>query len=135
MTQPRIPRRPRALLLLAPAMAWGCGCGGSATASRPADPERARQALHAALDAWKAGQTRDDAARLSPPIRVADEDWLAGLKLVDYRLEPGDRVIGTGLRCPVVLTLRDRRGKARKKPVLYAINTDPTLTVVRQDAP
>src|SRR4051812_31909119 len=102
MTMPRIPQGPCALLLLAPALAWVSGCDGSVTASRPADPERARQALHAALDAWKEGRTRDDAARFSPPIRVADEDWLAGLRLVDYRLEPGDRLFGTGLRCPVV---------------------------------
>jgi hypothetical protein len=135
MTRIRISRRPRALLLLAPALAWACGCGGDLSASRPADPERARQALHAALDAWKAGRTPDDAGHLSPPIRIADEDWLAGLRLVDYRPEPGDRLIGTSLRCPVVLTLHGRRGKDRKKRVTYTINTDPELTVVRQDEP
>lgn len=135
MTMTRNTQRPRALLLLTPALAWLCGCGGAVTASRPADPERARQALHAALDTWKEGRTRDDAGRLSPPVRVADEDWLAGLLLVDYRMEPGDRIIGTGLRCPVFLTLRDGRGKVRKKHVIYTINTDPELMVVRQDEP
>ena len=80
------------------------GCGGS-VAARPVDEDTARRALHEALEAWK-GASPTTPCRNAPPIRVADEDWLAGARLLSYRVEPGDEQIGTNLTCDVVLTLK-----------------------------
>ena len=66
MTMTRFARRSRALLLLTPVLAALCGCGGAATASRPADPDRARQALRAGTD----GRGRGHERRHYPPSRT-----------------------------------------------------------------
>jgi hypothetical protein len=110
------------------------GCGGASEAG-PADPARARQVLRDTLDAWKNGESLDAPARFSPPVHVDDEDWLSGVRLVDYRIGPGDEVTGAALRCPVVLTFHRNRGKARTATVVYDVTTDPAPVVTRLDRP
>jgi hypothetical protein len=115
-----------AVLVLAFAVALP-GCGGAA-AARPADPELARQALRDALDAWQRGTAHDASA-----VRVADEDWLAGSKLVSYRVSDRDQPLGAHLRCRVDLTLRDARGKTVARKAVYDVATDPRPAVIRLD--
>jgi hypothetical protein len=110
------------------------GCGGASVAG-PADPVRARQVLRDTLDAWKNGESLDAPARFSPPVHVDDEDWLSGVRLVDYRIGPGDEVTGAALRCPVVLTFHRNRGNARTAAVVYDVTTDPAPVVTRLDRP
>lgn len=114
-------------------LASGCGSPAPAAAS---NPDRARATLRAVLDLWKAGSPADAAAKLSPPVYVADEDWTSGAKLEDYGIESGDHGFGTGLRCPVSLTFKDpKTAKPRKRKALYIVTTEPVLRVDRQDAP
>lgn len=117
-----------ALILLA---AIGCGRGGATVP--PVEAEQARQALRVALDAWKAGEPYDALAKRSPPVRVIDEDWLAGLKLESYEVGARDRALGPTLRCPVTLRLRDRAGKSIRKLVAFDVATGPSPSVIRQD--
>ena len=110
-----------------------CGCGGGSSPAVVAEPEQAKTALTTVLDAWKKGEPYDAPTKLSPPIKVADEDWLTGVKLVEYRIETGDVMVGSSLRCPVLLTLTDKTGKTKKRQAVYNVNTNPVLSVVRQD--
>lgn len=110
-----------------------CGCGGASSPVAVTSPDRARTALKDAMESWKRGDPYGAPQDLSPPIRVADEDWLSGAKLLDYRLDAGDQLIGTSLRCPVSITLKDAKGRKTKRQVLYSVNTEPVLSVVRQD--
>jgi hypothetical protein len=103
------------------------GCGGAA-AARPADPDLARKALHDVLDAWQRGAAHDASA-----VRVADEDWLSGAKLVSYKVADRDEPVGARLRCRVDLTLRDARGKTVARKAVYDVTTDPAPIVVRLD--
>jgi hypothetical protein len=124
----------RLLLLLILALAFAPGCGGTPP-SKEANPAVAREALATTLKAWKDGEKPDALAARTPPIRVADEDWLAGLRLEDFQVDPADRMIGTSLNCPVSLTLKNTTGKTLKKKAVYSVSTDPALTVIRQEGP
>lgn len=126
-------RRPVSLVLPLALLVAMPGCGGGPTPPRSLDEARAKRALTDALNAWKAGRPHDDPSGSGPPIRVADEDWLAGSKLLDFRVEPGDRVIGTRLSCPVTLILAGPGGRRVEKRVSYAVGTDPGPSVIRQD--
>jgi hypothetical protein len=96
-------------------------------------PDQAREALHAVLDAWQQGQPQDVLSDRKPPIRVADEDWSAGVHLARYEtLDPG-QLVGNALRCSVRLTLRDAQGRTSVKTVRYRIETRPAIFVARQD--
>ena len=105
------------------------GCGGGTTPPRQADPDLARAALREVLDAWVRGESHD----AERAVRVADEDWSAGTKLVRYALKGDERTVGSGLHIPVELTLLNAKGKPKPRRVVYAVDTDPTPMVVRQD--
>jgi len=128
--------QPASRMLLALALGFpplvAAGCGGSA-AARPVDEDTARRALNEALEAWKGGEPHGALSKRPEPIRVADEDWLAGARLLSYRVEPGDEQIGTNLTCDVVLTLKSPNGRKARKRVSYRIGTDPVPMVIRQD--
>jgi len=123
-----------ALLLLSVCSAVAAGCGGSAGASNAAsDPARSREALTIALDAWRDGQAPGALRERTPPIHVADQDWQSGLRLVDYRVEPGEKAVGYDMRWPVALSLKDERGKPVKRKASYTVAVNPTPSVVRAD--
>lgn len=122
----------RHIHVLAVAVLSAAGCGGP-SAPRPADPEVARQVLAEALDDWKRGETCDAPARRSPPTRVADEEWLAGAKLVAYAIEPGSRAVGAAVQMPVTLTVAGKAGKPAKRRVVYDVSTDQSRSIIRQD--
>src|SRR5207244_7241842 len=91
---------------LACALMLSIGCGAGQTA-RPADPAQAQQALHAVLDAWKAGEKPEDLARRTPSIHVSDVDWRSGFRLVNYKAGDTGRLVGFDMNYPVVLELKD----------------------------
>ena len=108
------------------------GCGTPAPAAT-SNPDRARTILRDVLESWKRGEPSNAPAKLSPPVIVADEDWLAGATLSDYHIEPNDHMIGTALRCPVSITVPNAKGKTKARTVFYLVTTEPILRVDRQD--
>jgi hypothetical protein len=128
--RPKISLIRRCLLAGAvPGLLLFAGCGSSPT--KPADPNAARAALQAALDAWKRGDAPDALGKAQPPIHVADWRWRSGAKLVRYELAKGDRSLGAELRCPVELWIDSGQGKTTRERTEYNVSTDPALTVAR----
>jgi hypothetical protein len=108
----------------------GCGLGSRASLS---DPEQARAALHAALDAWKHGKPVSSLEAQSPRIHVSDPDWNSGARLAGYRDAGQARQVGYDVNCLITLEFRDRRGKSIEKHVSYVVTTSPQLLVLRND--
>jgi hypothetical protein len=111
------------------------GCANGSPDERPADPGLARQALQTSLDAWKDGKSPASLHEQQPPIRVDDEDYMIGSRLESFQVKDSVRQIGNSLAYPVALTLKDRRGKPRKKDVVYCVATHPFLSIARQEKP
>ncbi len=110
----------------------GCGSTSAATGTAP-EPDQAQAVLRQALDAWKSGAAHNALAGQSPAIRMADEEWLAGGKLIDFRLADPGQPVGPRVPCPAVLTVRDARGRSSQRTVLYQVSLAPTPMIVRQD--
>lgn len=106
------------------------GCGD--TLPPPADADRARPALTAALEAWKSGADSTALLKQAPPIRVADEDWFGGSRLIDYSLGEG-RAVGPQWRCETQLSIQDRNGRTVRRTVKYIVATADEITVIRED--
>lgn len=105
-------------------LAAGCA---DRPAAAPVVPDKARAALKAALDAWKAGRPIESLAADTPPVVAQDFDWMAGAKLDAYELVGDGTPLDANLRVAVRLTLK---GKG-VKTVHYIVGTDKTLTVFR----
>jgi len=109
------------------------GCSGSSHA-HDVDEPRAREALKAALDQWKAGGSLESMASSATPMTVQDFDWMAGAKLIDYEIVDDGKAFDANLRVQVKLSLsnagKDPR-KAAEKKVWYLVGTSPSVTVFR----
>ncbi len=94
----------------------GCGSGSAPLPSSAA----ARQALQAALDAWKAGKPASSLAGLEPKIEVVDFEWRAGEALTGYSL--GADAPGQGTQTlSASLTLKGQPPK-EVKYMVFGIN-------------
>lgn len=109
------------------------GCGGNPPPASVADPNLAKTTLTQALDAWKKGESVDALSKKSPVVYASDDDWQSGAKLESYAIKPNDQMTGTSLRFPVTLNLKDVKGKAVTRNVVYVVVTTPVLRVDRQD--
>jgi hypothetical protein len=119
----------RALVAAAPVLLAVSGC--SEVPPPAADPDAARGALHAALDAWQRGDSFGSLGTAQPPIYVTDWKWRAGAKLVRYEIATIDRPLGADLRCPVQLWIDKGKGKPVRETAEYNVATHPALTVAR----
>jgi len=104
---------------------------GCSPPAAPADPEKARTALRAALEAWAEGEKMDSLLGRSPAIHVADEDWQKGWTLKKFDIAAQDEQLGQQRRIGVKLSLNSPQGKAVDKQVRYEIDTSPKLVIVR----
>lgn len=82
------PFRPYAWVL-APLLACAGGCGGASEADYMPEAEIARQALEAALDAWKTGKKPDPLMVGEREVRIEDSIWRKGAKLRAYEIVAG----------------------------------------------
>ena len=112
----------RLLVLVPLVVALGCGKTHS-----KADVTRGEQALAAALDAWKNNEPPDRTKSLPDPVEFADE-LRQSHTLVEYTMGKADASDPAVLRIPVSLKLKDRKGKATDRDVMFEVKlTSPVL--------
>jgi hypothetical protein len=88
------------------------GCG-----TKP-DLDGAQKVVRTALEAWKAG---DPKQLTDQGIDMAEPDWKAGDRLLDYELKNASAQPQQGPRVVVVLHLQNRAGKKLSKEVAYEV--------------
>jgi hypothetical protein len=116
-------RRACALLLLA----FVSGCGSR----RPqADLDRGRAAVVAVLDSWKANEPTAKLKSLPDPVEFSDE-LRATHALTDYALGNVDASDKDVIRYAVKLKLKDRKGKATEREVVYSVALKSPVVVAR----
>ena len=104
------------------------GCGPSEI--RPeGDAAAARAAVADALEGWKTGETPEEMMSGSPALRVSDEDWRAGKKLVGFEIVDEPVQNGSHWRVYALLTLAN----ARPSRVCYAVTPGSPASVIRSD--
>jgi hypothetical protein len=108
------------------------GCSGSEPAEEAADSDRMLNVLTIALDAWKEG-TAATLSQRDPPIRLVDDDWVAGRRLLAYRLEDPKAFAFPFESVFVELTLHTANGETVERNVGYQISLTPSLAVLRAE--
>jgi len=103
-------RRGSAIVVALLALVGGCG-----------KPElaRAEQVVRTALEAWKAGGAPRQLA--DQAIAIADPDWAAGYRLLDFQVKATSAQPQQGPRVVVVLQLEGRAGKRVSREVAYEV--------------
>lgn len=104
---------------------WGCG---DAAKVYPVDADGARAALEDAMQAWVDGKKPAD---LQPHMYVTDQDWVAGKKLVSFKILDEEVIEGSNVN------LRVQRKLSPEDPTIdptvkYIITTSPAITITPQ---
>jgi hypothetical protein len=125
-------KRPRRLFYAAVALSvWVAKGCGKAPNRQPA--EKAEAAVEEFLESWSKGEPHDKFVGTHPKISASDPDWKAGYRLSSFlsveskqsQEEP------PRFRCRVALSLRDRKGKAVEKEVVYEILSGEKYVISR----
>ena len=100
-----------------------CGCS--------AKPElgKAQAAVETALNSWKNGE--DSKQLASKGIEIAEPDWSAGFRLVDYTVKNTTAQPQQGPRVVVVLNMKDRSGKKVDTEVAYEVLVKDKIQIGR----
>ena len=103
------------------------GCGSHRPA---ADIERGRQAVVAVLDSWKTNDPPAKLKALPDPVEFSDE-LRTTHALTDYTLGRVDSSDKDVIRYAVTLKLKDKKGKASEREVVYAVALKTPVVVAR----
>jgi hypothetical protein len=95
------------------------------------DPDVAREALAAALDAWKEGRSPETLLARTPPIDFSDIRRDAGSRLTQYRIADEERS-GLSVRFTVRMTLQQKNGASRERTVVFNVDAGKAV-VIRPD--
>jgi hypothetical protein len=120
----------RPAALLAVGLLALAGCGPSGTARFVPNQTSAREALEAALNAWKGGQPVGRVEGHSPAIEVVDSRRQAGQKLSAFEITGEDTTPEGHRRFTVKLTLQQPAGTQEARYVVFG--QDP-LWVQREE--
>jgi len=99
----------------------------------PAEPALARTALEKALDCWRLRITPEELRLADPPVAMTDKDWVAGRRLIEFQLLPGEVPAGSTIRWPVRLRVVQADGREASIDVHYVIRTSPSIHIARGD--
>ena len=95
------------------------------------DPDVARDALTAALDAWKEGRPPESLLARTPPVDFRDVHQTGGSLLTRYQVEAEERS-GLSVRFTVQLTLQQKDGASREQIVMFNVDAGKAV-VIRPD--
>ena len=115
----------RVLILLVAGAALGCGSGRPA-----ADLDRAKTAVVAALDAWKANEPPAKLKELPDPVEFSEE-LRTTHALTAYSVGKVDGSDPELVRVAVKLTLKDKKGKVTDREVAYEVALKSPVVVCR----
>ena len=124
MNQTRNSANPCSLLLL-----FLAGCGKGLPPST--DPDVARKALTAALDAWKEGRPPETLLARTPPVDFSDVLRDRGSRLTRYQVKAEERS-GLSVRFTVQLMLQPKDGAGRERDVVFNVDAGKSV-VIRPD--
>lgn len=96
-----------------------------------ADATRARLALGTALEAWKHGEPPETLHKQDEAIYCNDDEWAAGFRLRSYTIADGDDFFGRSCRIQAQLELENKRGAVTQKKIVYLIDTESAVVIVR----
>jgi hypothetical protein len=120
-------------VVVASVLSMFLGCGpGNHQPPGPSNPSEAKQALTAALDAWKRGESIDAFRKSQSAPNISDESWSAGKKLAGYELQGEGMVFGNDVRFRVNLQL-EASGKRERALGVYVVSTQPVVSIIRSD--
>lgn len=105
--------------------------GGCQPAPAMADAARARDALHAALEAWKRGDSPETLKKQPGPIYCNDDDWAARMRLRSYKIADQNDYYGRSCRILAQIELENGRGTPVQKKLTYLIDTASAVVIVR----
>ena len=121
----------RRALLASACLVLLIGCGGSLPAA--ADAKVGEEALRAALEGWKSGESVETMQQRRPPIWFNDSGIKAGVKLLRFELISPVEPYGRQLRCTVSLVMQDPKGgNSYEKLIGYQIETNPHIVIARE---
>ena len=110
------------------------GIIGCASKSAPvSDVDSATALINATFNEWKAGSSLDDQRKKEPPVYVAEELWLNGTQLSDFKITEPAQLFGTNVRIGVRVTTIDQFGSKLNRDLKYLVTTTPALTIARED--
>lgn len=117
--------------LMSVALIGVAGCGFPA-----AKVDEARAHVQRGLEVWKSGGKAEELTALTPPVEFHEAIWAAGEKMTAFELGTAEYVDTAGVvRCPVKLTVRNRKGKERVENVVYDVTLGPPVRVVFNPMP
>ena len=120
----------RRYALLAVGLALLAGCGG---AHAPADSTKGEDALRAAFESWKNGDSPETLQKAQPPIYLNEPEWIAGNRLLGYQIVEPLEPFGRQLRCAVKLSLQSAKSGAKyEKRIGYQVETNPAFVIARE---
>lgn len=104
------------------------GCGGAKRSE--ADISRGQQAVVAALDSWKAKEPAAKLKSLADPVDFSEE-LRATHTLTEYTIDKVDPTDKDVIRYTITLKLKDKKGKAIDREVVYSVALKSPVIVAR----
>jgi hypothetical protein len=95
----------------------------------PSDVATARVLLDQSLRSWSEGKTVEDLRNQTPPVFVAEDNWLRGSALSKYSIDDAGELYGSNARFNVTLQMETEGSKT----VRYLVTTVPALTIAKED--
>lgn len=108
------------LALACSALAFsGCAKISGSSTTAAISESTAREALTAALDAWKGGQKPGQVASQKPSLQVVDSKWSAGQKLDSYEVVSTETLDDGTVRFTLKLNLKSPGKPHEEKYTVY----------------
>lgn len=121
----------RVLLAMVASTLFFTGCSSSLPAET--DESKGRELLKVCLEAWKRGEAPDQLVKGSPSIVARDPDWIAGLKLTNYEIDPQNERAGVDLQVAVKLFVARGDAKPVEKKVKFTVGIGSTNVCMRNE--